>query len=470
MLKERARAVSAGLRALDLGLLALAFLLAHEVRSSGWAAWLPPIPPPARDLPWLGVALVLWPAAAGAAGVYGQYRTLRRRDEVLRLARAAGSLLLLLAAASFLWHGSQPSRLLMVLWHALALGLLAGSRVALRTLARAARRRGYNTRAFLVVGSGPLARAMRRRLLARPELGFTFAGFVLEAEGEQRGLPGPVLGEVDELAEVLERRPIDLVVLAVPRERLAGMAAAVSVCQEQGVVVKIGLDLFPEHAARLTVEELEGIPVLSYASTPQEILPLLAKRAFDVVASALALALLSPLLLLVAVAVRLDTPGPILFRQRRVGLNGRQFTLFKFRSMRADAEAERARLAARNEMDGPVFKLRDDPRVTRVGRALRRTSVDELPQLWNVLRGEMSLVGPRPPLPDEVRRYERWQRRRLSVKPGLTCTWQVSGRSEVGFRRWMELDLAYIDGWSLWGDVRIVLRTIPAVLLGRGAR
>ena len=248
------------------------------------------------------------------------------------------------------------------------------------------------------------------------------------------------------------------------------MSEAVSICQEQGVAVKIGLDLFPEHATRLTVEDLEGLPVLSYASTPQAVLPLVAKRAFDVAASALALAVLSPLLMLVALAVRLDSPGPVLFRQRRVGPNGR-------RSSRSTSSApcgwgpSRARAARGLERDGRAgVQAPRGSRVTRVGRPLRRTSLDELPQLWNVLRGEMSLVGPRPPLPDEVCRYERWQRRRLSVKPGLTCTWQVSGRSEVDFRRWMELDLAYIDGWSLWADILIVLRTIPAVILGRGAR
>jgi exopolysaccharide biosynthesis polyprenyl glycosylphosphotransferase len=213
-----------------------------------------------------------------------------------------------------------------------------------------------------------------------------------------------------------------------------------------------------------------GLPLLSFSSTPSDAIALVAKRAFDLVASAAALVLLAPVLLAIAAAVKLDSPGPVLFRQRRVGLAGRTFTLYKFRSMRQDAEAQRRALEARNEMDGPVFKIRDDPRVTRVGRFLRRTSLDELPQFWNVLRGEMSVVGPRPPIPAEVRRYARWQRRRLSVKPGLTCTWQVSGRNEVDFDRWMALDLDYIDTWSLWGDVRIVLKTIPAVLLGRGAR
>ncbi len=160
----------------------------------------------------------------------------------------------------------------------------------------------------------------------------------------------------------------------------------------------------------------------------------------------------------------------MLFRQRRVGLAGREFTLYKFRSMHAGAEALLPALRTRNEAGGPVFKMRDDPRVTRVGALLRRASLDELPQFWNVLRGEMSVVGPRPPIPSEVRAYARWQRRRLSVKPGITCTWQVSGRSDVDFARWMELDLAYIDGWTLWGDIEICLKTIPAVLSARGAR
>jgi lipopolysaccharide/colanic/teichoic acid biosynthesis glycosyltransferase len=160
----------------------------------------------------------------------------------------------------------------------------------------------------------------------------------------------------------------------------------------------------------------------------------------------------------------------VLFRQRRVGLNGREFGLYKFRSMCHDAESKLAELRHRNEMDGPVFKMREDPRVTRIGRFLRKTSLDEFPQFWNVLRGEMSVVGPRPPIPTEVRLYKRWQRRRLSVKPGITCTWQVSGRNEVDFARWMELDLHYIDNWSLWHDLKIVLQTIPAVILGRGAR
>ena len=192
------------------------------------------------------------------------------------------------------------------------------------------------------------------------------------------------------------------------------------------------------------------------------------KRLFDLACAAPLALVTLPLMTCIAVAIRLSSPGPVLFRQRRIGVNGRPFTLVKFRSMVPDAEARLEALRALNETSGAAFKLRNDPRVTRVGRFIRRTSIDELPQFWNVLRGEMSIVGPRP-LPAETDQFQRRHLRRLSVKPGITCTWQVSGRSSIGFDRWMELDLAYIDSWSLWQDVKILARTIPAVLIGRGA-
>jgi lipopolysaccharide/colanic/teichoic acid biosynthesis glycosyltransferase len=193
------------------------------------------------------------------------------------------------------------------------------------------------------------------------------------------------------------------------------------------------------------------------------------KRALDVLVSGCALVLLCPLFALIALAIRLDTPGPVIFRQWRAGRGGRPFVFFKFRSMSVDAEARRAELAARNEMDGPVFKIRDDPRITRVGRLLRRFSFDELPQLWNVLKGDISLVGPRSPTLDEVSKYERWQRRRLSVTGGITCTWQVSGRSQIPFQEWMRLDMRYVACRNVWLDLRLLLRTLPAVVSGRGA-
>jgi exopolysaccharide biosynthesis polyprenyl glycosylphosphotransferase len=220
----------------------------------------------------------------------------------------------------------------------------------------------------------------------------------------------------------------------------------------------------------MRIADMDGVPMLAFTRTPSDALALGVKRGFDVLISAAVLVLLSPFLAAIALAIRIDSRGPIFFTQRRLGQNGRVFKMVKFRSMFSDAEARLEALRTQNEMSGPVFKIKDDPRVTKVGRFLRRTSLDEFPQFWNVLKGEMSIVGPRPPIPSEVRQYKRWQRRRLSMKPGITCSWQISGRNNVPFERWMELDLEYIDGWSLWGDLGIFLRTIPAVLSARGAR
>jgi len=193
------------------------------------------------------------------------------------------------------------------------------------------------------------------------------------------------------------------------------------------------------------------------------------KRMFDVVASSAALWLFTPLFILVALGIKLTSRGPLFFRQERVGLRGKRFNMLKFRSMVVDAEARKAHLAARNEQAGPVFKMRNDPRVTRIGRVIRKYSIDELPQLINVLRGDMSLVGPRPPVPSEVEKYEAWQRRRLSVRPGLTCIWQVSGRNQISFEEWMYLDMQYIDHWTLAGDFNLIFKTVPVVITGRGA-
>jgi exopolysaccharide biosynthesis polyprenyl glycosylphosphotransferase len=232
----------------------------------------------------------------------------------------------------------------------------------------------------------------------------------------------------------------------------------------------VSLDIFPHVLARPVLEELDGIPLLTFTTTPSNPMQLVVKRAIDL-ALALFLTLLTlPIQLLAALAIKLTSRGPVFFRQVRCGLNGRHFTLLKFRTMEVDAEGRLPEIAHLNEMSGPVFKAARDPRLTRVGRVLRRLSIDELPQLWNVLGGDMSLVGPRPPLPEEVARYEPWQRRRLSMAPGLTCLWQVSGRSELDFDRWMELDLKYIDTWTPYLDLKILLKTVPAVLSGRGAR
>ena len=230
------------------------------------------------------------------------------------------------------------------------------------------------------------------------------------------------------------------------------------------------LNFFPHSIARIELHELDGFPLLSFSTTPTNEVLLFVRRILDIVLTGLLIVLTLPIMAAVAILIKLTSPGPVLFKQERCGLNGRLFVMYKFRSMVDNAEQLRFQLEELNEMDGPVFKSSRDPRVTIVGKIIRRFSIDEFPQLFNVLRGDMSLVGPRPPLPQEVSRYERWQRRRLSMKPGITCLWQISGRNKVSFDDWMKLDLTYIDNWSLLLDLKILLKTVPVVLLGRGAK
>lgn len=233
--------------------------------------------------------------------------------------------------------------------------------------------------------------------------------------------------------------------------------------------MRILLDFLPTGFSHVFVDHLAQVPLLTFSSTPQNDFALLLKRALDVALSALVLVVLSPLFLVMALLIILTSRGPVFYRQTRCGLGGRRFTLLKFRSMVSNADQLLHHLEELNEVDGPVFKMRNDPRCTVIGRWMRMLSLDELPQLWNVLRGDMSLVGPRPPLPAEVEQYESWQRRRLRMRPGLTCLWVLEGRSRLQFDRWVKLDLLYIDNWSVWLDFKILLRTIPTVLSSRGA-
>jgi exopolysaccharide biosynthesis polyprenyl glycosylphosphotransferase len=470
MLREHPKSLATVVRLFDLLALAAAWPLAHAaLRAVGWA-------PPGElfpEPPLLGATAALF-AWVGSFSIFGLYASRRQGGVPGELAALGKSVLLTAAAGLFGWvawpSDVAPHPGLGVAVFALAFLLCAAGRVAMRLVAYAVRRRGYNSRHFAVVGSGPAAEALVAQVADQPQWGYAFLGYVREPGEVPDAAGAPVLGRPDDLARLLSEHVIDEIFFAVRPSQLQGIEPAVRLCQEQGVTVRISMDTARAGPARMSVAETDGQALLTFSSTPAGDMALAAKRAFDLLASAVMLLLVSPVLVAIAVAIKRDSPGPVFFRQRRVGLNGREFTFFKFRSMRLDAEAQLAALRAQNEMDGPVFKMRRDPRVTRVGRFLRTTSLDELPQFWNVLRGEMSLVGPRPPLPAEVRQYLPWQRRRLSVKPGITCTWQVSGRNDIDFDRWMHLDLAYIDSWSFWGDVGICLKTIPAVLLSRGAR
>jgi exopolysaccharide biosynthesis polyprenyl glycosylphosphotransferase len=271
-----------------------------------------------------------------------------------------------------------------------------------------------------------------------------------------------------ELPRLLADQIVDEVIFDVESSKLAELEEVFFLCDEEGVRTRVAMDFFPHVNSDITLDRVGDAPLLTFSAAPLDDLRLLLKRFFDVAVSGLALLILSPVILLVAALIKLTSPGPIIFRQARCGLNGRRFTLYKFRSMIEHADALKPQLEHLSQRS-VAFKLARDPRVTPLGRWLRKFSIDELPQLYNVIRGDMSIVGPRPPLPEEVDRYERWQRRRLRMRPGLTCLWAVAGRDRIDFNAWMRMDISYIENWSLKLDWSIILKTIPHVLAGRGA-
>jgi exopolysaccharide biosynthesis polyprenyl glycosylphosphotransferase len=280
-----------------------------------------------------------------------------------------------------------------------------------------------------------------------------------------------VIGALKDLPDILHSNVVDEVVFIVPRSWLGKIEQVIHSCETEGVRISVAVDFFEPKFSRATQRDVGGLPLLTFESAPTKKFPLAIKRLMDILVSAAALIILIPVLAIVAVLIKSTSKGPLFFKQQRCGLNGRRFMLYKFRTMVHDAESRLVELKAHNEMVGPAFKMNNDPRVTKIGKYLRKFSLDELPQLWNVLRGEMSLVGPRPPLPSEVNEYDSWHRRRLSMRPGLTCLWQVSGRNKItNFDQWMRLDLQYIDNWSTWLDLTILFRTVPVVLFGIGAK
>lgn len=352
--------------------------------------------------------------------------------------------------------------------------VLCGARLILRLCVACIRSHGRNLRFVLILGTNSRAVAFARKITGNPELGYRLLGFV---DDDWPGLKKfaasglPLVSDYAGLPEFLRRNVVDEVAIFLPFGSLYKHSAAVAcLCAQQGIIMRINSDIFGLRGSRWRAEHVDGNHYITTRPGVAEGWPLAAKRLIDIALASFATILFSPVLLGAALAIKLSSPGPIFFVQERVGPNKRRFRVYKFRTMVPDAEGLRTALEAQNEMQGPVFKITNDPRITAVGRFLRRTSIDELPQLINVLRGDMSLVGPRPlPVRDYEGFNEDWQRRRFSVKPGITCLWQVNGRSGISFDQWMLLDLQYMDEWSLWLDMKILAQTIPAVVRGSGA-
>lgn len=474
MLREKARLLQNLSVLLDALVVIGSFVLAYFLKASLPGA-LGTVFDPVHSL-WVPlVGTPVWLMALYAMGMYQSQRTSAALETVFRIAGAALITGLVLSAIVLgLKIGVGVSRGHLAMWAIITVSGLTIEKLLVRSLLWQARRKGHNLRFVMLVGAPSQLQRLYELIERHQEWGYRLVGRVKwsdegpeEAEHEAARLP--ILGSLDELGRVLESNSIDEVFLPLLPERWSEAERVLAACEEVGVNVRIQPNTFGAVLAKTYIDHLADQPMLTFTTTPTHPGALLIKQIFDYAAAAVLIVLLAPVLITAAIAVRLSGPGPILFRQERCGLNGRRFTLLKFRSMVVDAESKREELEDRNEASGPVFKIRNDPRVTAVGRFLRRTSIDELPQLFNVLRGEMSLVGPRPPIPGEVDQYERWQRRRLSMKPGITCLWQVTGRNNVGFDDWMRLDLHYIDNWSLLLDLRILMKTVGVVLSRRGA-
>jgi len=423
----------------------------------------------------LGVLLILsWYAAFAAQGLYASHRLGSRGREILEIGRAVASCAVALLVAAAIGHWPTIGLRTIGEFGLISFTAVLSVRMALRYNLRRLRERGHNVKSLVIVGGGSRGRAFAAHITRRHDLGYKILGFVDSDPGHHgRTIEGAkYLGTFDDLPRLMSTEIIDEVAIALPiKSHYSQIERAVGVLEEQGITTHVLSDLFPQKLARAQSVDFDGMPIVTLGSVPRFSWRTEAKRLIDLFVSILLLIVSAPVLALAAIAIRLDSVGPVFFIQERVGFNKRRFRMIKFRTMSVDAEARMKEIEHLNEKQGtPIFKIKDDPRITRVGRWLRKTSIDELPQLLNVLVGDMSVVGPRPlSVRDATRMEEAWQKRRFSVKPGLTCLWQVSGRSNLSFEQWMQLDLEYIDHWSLGLDASILLRTIPAIVLARGA-
>lgn len=466
------------LMAIDIGLLMISFALAAAV-TTGSNQW-------TRFTSLFAMRVSLFSCVVFTVGVltghsvlvvrrlYQSKRMSSRSAETLDVLRAMALLTVCLWLESKLFLiSSAPPYFLLAFW-AIGTLLMVVTRLLLRSVLGAIRKRGRNLHHVLILGTNPRAVGFARTIQAMPELGCNLLGFV---DDEWTGMETfresgfPLACGYSGLAEFLRKNVVDEIAMYLPLRSFYGRSAEIAqLAGQHGILVRMDTNIFDLKFAGQRGEAAGGVPQIISSSNVMEGWQLLMKRAFDVIGSLALLILFAPLFLLVAALIKLTSPGPVIFAQKRIGLNKRQFTMFKFRTMVSAAEQIQQSLAHLNEMTGPVFKIKDDPRITPLGRILRKTSIDELPQLFNVLKGDMSLVGPRAlPLRDYESFSEDWHRRRFSVPPGITCLWQVCGRSSIPFDQWMVLDMQYIDRWSLWLDLKILALTIPAVIRGSGA-
>ena len=426
-----------------------------------------------ESLPDPNLAVIVFVAMwIGVLWMHGLYRSRvrwTRRSDVAAVLRAALIQLALTLSLLYVFKLPDVSRLVLIVVFPSLVVAAIGLRIIVRQVLIFARDHGRNVRYMLVLGANARAKSFADLVECHAELGLVVIGH-LKADPSDGGvvLDRPLLGMIDDLEEVLHSQIVDEVAICLPFSMEELIEQTARVCEEEGKVVRMPVAPVDRLLTAGRLESVDGVGVYSLPNGPDRAVGLLLKRLVDIAGATMLMIVMAPVMASLAIAIKKDSKGPVFFRQERVGLHGRTFMLVKFRSMCLDAEDQLDDLRIDNEINGHAFKLDNDPRTTGFGRFLRRSSLDELPQLWNVLRGQMSLVGPRPPLPSEVANYDTWHRRRLSMKPGITGLWQVGSRHSPEFDHWVEQDLDYIDSWSLWLDFKIIARTLPAVLGGTG--
>jgi exopolysaccharide biosynthesis polyprenyl glycosylphosphotransferase len=463
---------------LDPGILAVSYVVAaarvwHLTAFSSFASFISMRVKVLNILLFLGL-FYSWHVIFFAFGLYRSRRLGGRKQETLDVFKATSVAVIVLGLVSAIFRPQMITPAFIMAFWVVASSFILLCRWILRIVLKWARMHGHNSRQMLIVGTNPRAVEFARTIEGKPELGYHLIGFVDEEwSGAQNfGKNGrAIVSDLEHFSGFLRGRIVDEVTIALPMKSFYSQAARiVATCQEQGVIVRVLTSIFDFQPEPANGNLLDEMAVATFGSSVFEGWPLVFKRLLDIIVSSTLLILFAPMILIVAILIKFDSPGPVFFVQERVGLNKRKFQMYKFRTMVADAEQRQTQLESLNEADGPIFKIKNDPRFTRLGRFLRKASIDELPQFLNVLKNDMSLVGPRPlNLRDYDRLEENWLRRRFSVRPGITCLWQINGRSSVSFQEWMRLDMRYIDHWSLRLDLEILAKTIPAVLRGSGA-
>lgn len=470
MLKQQSQLFTKFAVAVDTVVILIAFVLAYNTvqMATGRLSDI-------LDYSW--VLIVVIPVWLFLLTYFGLYDSMRTKSffvvasELLKVHVIGG---FIVSSSVFLVHATNYSRLLFGSFIISSLVLIVLAKGVIKLLLMHFRRKGYNSRNILIVGSGEQMRRFVEVIRQHEDWGFIIVGIVrLSEESATEDIPGCAhLGYIQDLLKICKQNMIDEVIFSLPPSCLSMVDEFLVLLQEMGISVRMVIDLYDVPTSHKELSMFHGeIPMLTYHCKEFDSGQLFMKRCLDIIGSCVGLMITGLLLPIVAAAIRLESSGPVFFSQIRVGENGRTFRCWKFRSMFLDAEDRKQELMARNEMQGAMFKMKDDPRITRVGKFIRKTSIDELPQFWNVLKGEMSLVGTRPPTMDEVANYENWHRKRICIKPGITGLWQVSGRNQIqDFDDVVRLDIRYIEEWSMWLDIKLLLKTIWVVVVGKGAQ